>query len=172
MEDLSLHVLDIAENATSAGASLVQIHLEEDPSKDSLRISVRDNGRGMKREMLEKACDPLVTTRTTRRVGLGLSLLEMAAQQADGELRISSEPGVGTDVEATFRLSHIDRKAYGDFASTMITLIVGSGDVDFVFESNADGREVALDTRQIKESLGESYITSPEVLRLIRGLFE
>jgi hypothetical protein len=173
MEDLSLHILDIVENGTKAGATLVEISITEDVSKDLLSISVRDNGRGMGREMLEKVRDPFVTTRTTRRVGLGLSLLEQAAQEAGGDISVESEPDRGTSVYATFQASHIDRKPLGDIGSTVITLILGNPDVDFVYHSDFDGEETLLDTREIRAELEDPLtMNHPAVLNLIRDLFK
>ena len=93
MEDLSLHILDIVENATNAGAALVEIHIEVDSDNNLFALRIRDDGRGMDQEMLSRVRDPFVTTRKTRRVGLGLSMLEQAAQEAGGYLKITSEPG-------------------------------------------------------------------------------
>lgn len=173
MEDLSLHILDIVENSTRAGATLVKINIAEDTEKNLFQIIIRDNGSGMDREMVKKARDPFVTTRTTRRVGLGLSMLEQAAQETGGDLSITSEPGLGTEVRATFMASHIDRKPLGDMGSSMISLIAGNPDVDFIYESDLGGEKTALDTRMIKEELdGATTINDPAVLKLIRGLFK
>lgn len=171
MEDLSLHILDIAENATAAGAKLVEIMIWQDSESDRLQIVIRDNGRGMGREMLEKAGDPFFTTRTTRRVGLGLSLLKQATREAGGNFSINSKPGQGTEVRATFQASHIDRKPLGDMGSTLVSLILGNPDVDFVYEANLDGEKTMLDTRMIKAELDDTVaITDPAVLNLIKNI--
>ena len=173
MEDLSLHILDIVENGTNAGATLVEISITEDMRSDLLTISIRDNGRGMDREMLEKICDPFVTSRTTRRIGLGLSLLKQAAKEAGGDLSIESEPDCGTSVCATFQASHIDRKPLGDVGSTLITLILGNPDVDFIYHCELDGEETHLDTREIRTELEEPLTLShPAVINLISNLFK
>jgi len=173
MEDLSLHILDIVENSTRAGATLVKISIIEDTKKDLLQIFIKDNGSGMDREMVKKVRDPFMTTRTTRRVGLGLSMLEQAAQETGGDLSITSEPGLGTEVKATFHASHIDRKPLGDMGSSMISLIAGNPNVDFIYESDLEGEKTTLDTRMIKEELdGATTINDPAVLKLIRGLFK
>ncbi len=171
MEDLSLHILDVAENSTMAGATNVEISLVEDREKDTLTLTIKDNGRGMEREMLEKVKDPFTTTRTTRRVGMGISLLDQSAREAEGNCTVESVPGEGTTVTATFRLGHIDRKPIGDLASTMITLITGNPDTDFLFYSNTDGKEVEFVTREIREELDGISPADPEVLALIRDLF-
>jgi hypothetical protein len=173
MEDLSLHILDIVENSTKAGANLVQINIEQDTNKDLLQIVIRDNGRGMDPEMTKKATDPFATTRTTRRVGLGLSMLEQASLEAGGGLTVISNKGIGTEVRATFQASHIDRKPFGDMGSSMISLIIGNPDVDFIYESDFDGEKTSMDTRAIKAELdGSTSISDPAVLKLLRGVFE
>lgn len=172
MEDLSLHILDIAENSTSAGATLVEIFVREDTGKNIVEIVVRDNGKGMDEAAVEKVRDPFVTSRKTRRVGLGLPLLEQAAREAGGRLVITSEPDRKTEVIATFQANHIDRKPLGDMGATMISLIIGSPDIDFVYESDLDGENTRLDTREIKAVIGAgAAVNEPAVLQLIRNLF-
>ena len=173
MEDLSLHILDIVENATAADASLIFIGVEEDLGKDLLRITVKDNGRGMDPDMLEKVRDPFITTRTTRKVGLGLSLLEQSARECGGELVIHSKPGEGTEVTATFQRSHIDRKPMGDMGATLVALIAGNPHVDFLYTSDLEGEEVELDTRVIRVELdGLMSMNDPAVLKMIQELFK
>jgi len=138
MEDLSLHILDVAENGITAGAGLVRITIEEDTEQDRLTLVIEDNGRGMEPDFLAKVLDPFVTTRTTRKVGMGLSLLQQAAAEADGDLKVESSPGRGTSVKVAMRHSHIDRKPLGDMAATMITLIEGNPDVDFFYIHKKD----------------------------------
>jgi hypothetical protein len=172
MQDLSLHILDIVENGTQAGATLIEIDISEDIGKDLLRISIQDNGRGMDAEMLRGAADPFVTTRTTRRVGMGLPLLKQAAEETGGDLRITSELGKGTRVVATFQKSHIDRRPLGDMGATLTTLIIGNPDRDFVYTSNLREEEVEVDTRSIRKELGGAMsINDPAVIRLIQDLF-
>lgn len=169
MEDLSLHVLDIAENSIEAQATQVEIRIEENWTEDRLVLEVIDNGRGMDEEMVKKATDPFVTTRTTRRVGLGLPLLAEAARQACGRLDIQSAPGKGTRVRASFQLSHIDLKPIGDMAQTLITLIVGHPEVDVLYSHLVDRKEFRFDTREIKAQLEGIPIHAPEVLQIIRN---
>jgi hypothetical protein len=168
MQDLSLHILDVAENGIIAGANLVGITVEEDPKADSLAIEIEDNGRGMESDLLTRALDPFVTTRTTRKVGLGLSLFQQAARAAGGDLTVDSTPGLGTRVRVVMSHSHIDRKPLGNLAETMVTLIEGNPDVDFVFRHRKDGKEYQLDTREIRSELDEIPLNNPEVIRLIR----
>lgn len=168
MEDLSLHILDVVENGTAAGASLVEIRLDQESDAAWLKVSIKDNGRGMDSVMAATATHPFVTTRTTRRVGLGLPLLQMAAEETGGSLAIESTLGMGTEVTATFRTDHIDCKPVGDLAGTMVTLILAHPQVDFVFHHARDGETTELDTRELKEQLGDVPITAPAVLNLIR----
>ena len=125
MEDLSLHILDIAENAIAARAKRIEISVVEEPREDRLTIEIQDDGIGMDEEVSQKAVDPFFTTRSSRRVGLGLSLMAQAAQEAGGSLRIESELGKGTKVTATFQYHHIDRKPLGSMVETMMTLLFG-----------------------------------------------
>jgi len=172
MQDLSLHILDVAENATQAGATLIEIDISEDTDKDLLEISIQDNGKGMDAEMLRHVTDPFVTTRTTRRVGMGLPLLQQAARETGGDLRITSEQGKGTRVVATFHKSHIDRRPLGDMGATLTTLIMGNPYRDFVYTSSLREEAVEVDTRSIRKELdGAMGINDPAVIRLIRDLF-
>jgi len=148
MEDLSLHILDIAENSISASAGRIEIRIDEDQANDLLTIEITDDGRGMDEETLKKALDPFFTTRTTRRVGLGLSLLAQAARQSDGRFDLSSAPDEGTTVKATFRLSHPDCKPMGDIGETIRTLVTAHPEIDFLYEHKKDNSTYRFDTRE------------------------
>ncbi|UCF94581.1 MAG: ATP-binding protein [Desulfobacterales bacterium] len=164
MRELALHILDIVENGITAGADCIHIVVEEARREDHLKIVVRDNGPGMPAEKTHKLDDPFVTTRTTRRVGLGLSLLAAAAQRCEGRLAVATEPGQGTEVTATFRYSHIDRAPVGDMAATVATLMMGNPDTDFVYTHIINGNEFSLDTREIREELGEASLSDAMVI--------
>ena len=168
MEDISLHILDVAENGITAGGNLIRISVEEDTVKDVLRVTIEDNGRGMDSEFLARAVDPFVTTRTTRRVGLGLSLFRQSAQEADGDLMIESDPGKGTRVSVWMSHSHIDRKPMGNMPETVVTLIEGNPAVDFVYTHTRDARTYEFDTRAIRQELEEVPLNDPHVIGLIR----
>ncbi|MGC8603546.1 MAG: ATP-binding protein [Desulfomonilaceae bacterium] len=168
MEDLSLHVLDVAENGISAGASLLSISILEDPKADLLMIVIEDNGKGMNSTFLSNVLDPFVTTRSTRKVGLGLSLFQQSAVEAEGALNVQSTPGVGTKVTATMRYGHIDRKPMGDMASTILTLIEGNPSVDFVYNHRKNDMEYSLDTRDIRSMLKDVPLNHPQVVSLIK----
>ncbi|MBW2284647.1 MAG: sensor histidine kinase [Deltaproteobacteria bacterium] len=173
MEDLSLHILDLVENATMAGATRVEIAVTLDNRRNLLKIRIEDNGRGMDKRMLAQVRDPFTTTRTTRRVGLGISLMEQAAREAGGELEIFSEPGVGTVITTTFEADHIDRKPLGDMGATVVAIISGNPDVDIVYTADMDGSRTEVDTREIRETLGGGIpLNHPEVLLLIRDVFK
>jgi hypothetical protein len=166
--ELSLHILDIVENSTRAGATLVYIDIIEDTIRDILSLEIRDNGSGMGEDVLKKAIDPFFTTKTVRDVGLGLPMLAQAAERTEGKFIIESKGGVGTRVAAEFRLSHIDRQPLGDIASTLVTLIIGNTDVDFVYRHQHNDREYVLDTRDVKRNIGDVSISHVNVLNFIR----
>ena len=156
MEDLSLHILDIVENSIIAKASTIEIKVVEDIEKDLLTIEIRDNGQGMDEETVKKALDPFFTTRTTRKVGLGLSLLSQAARESGGNILIESQAGGGTRVKATFGYSHIDRKPVGNMEATLTTLIVGNPEVDFIYEHKKGELEYRLDTKEVRARIRET----------------
>jgi hypothetical protein len=164
LRELSLHILDIAENGVAAGADCIQILVNENRRDDLLTIAVSDNGRGMPVDKLKNPTDPFITTRTTRRVGMGLSLLAAAAERCDGKLEIEAEAGRGTRVAATFRYSHIDRAPVGDMAATITTLIMGNPKIDFVYRHIIDGEEFTLDTRDLREGPEDNSLADPVLL--------
>jgi len=168
MEDISLHILDIVENSIAAGANRVEIRVIEDTRKDILSVEIRDNGKGMSEEVLENAVDPFYTTRTTRRVGLGLSLLSQSAKEAEGDMTIKSKEDEGTIIYAYFKHSHIDRKPLGNMAETLIVLIAGNPAVDFLYEHKFNNRIYSIDISEIREELGDIPLSSPDVIEAIR----
>lgn len=168
MKELSLSVLDLAQNAITAGAKHIDISLLESLREDSLRILIGDDGCGMSPELLARVTDPFTTTRTTRRVGMGIPLMKLAAEAAGGGLTIDSAPGKGTRLEASFRLSSIDRPPVGDMAATVTALIQGAPERCFRYLRRTDGGEFRLSTDEVRETLGEVGITEPEVLAWLR----
>ncbi len=170
VQDLSLHILDIVENSLAAGARRVEVRIEEDLQEDRLTIEIMDDGCGMDETMVKQALDPFFTTKTTRRVGLGLPLLTEACRICNGELCLQSCPGQGTTVKATFQHSHIDRKPLGQMGDTLITLIVGHPEVDLLYEHRKDGKVFSLDTREIKSDLGDIPLNAPQVVSALRTL--
>ena len=150
MEDFSLHILDIVENSIAAMAGRIEIRIDEDQAKDLVTIEIKDDGNGMDEQTLKKALDPFFTTRTTRRVGLGLSLLNQAAKDSEGTFDLSSEPGEGTTVNATFRLSHPDCKPMGDIGQTIEVLVMSYPEIDFLYEHKNDNSTYRFDTREVR----------------------
>ncbi|MEW6619208.1 MAG: ATP-binding protein [bacterium] len=168
MEDLSLHILDIVENSIRAGAKRVKIKIDENLKKDVLKIEMNDDGFGMDEETVKKATDPFFTTKKTRKVGLGLSLLAQAANECDGKFEIKSKKGIGTKITASFKHSHIDRKPIGDMKQTIMTLIAGNPEIDFFYQHKKENLTYSLDTDKIKADLDEIPINNVEVLKLIQ----
>ncbi len=138
MEDISLHLLDVAENALVAGADRIEIRIFEERKKDIMKIEIKDNGCGMDEQTVNRALDPFYTTKPDKRVGLGLPLLAQAAREAGGDIEIQTAPGKGTMVRAMFQLSHPDLKPLGDVLETMATLACAHPQVQFIFEHRQD----------------------------------
>ncbi len=165
MKELSLHILDIAQNSLKAGASRVGIDISETPL--TLKITVSDDGCGMSPELLARVTDPFTTTRTTRKVGLGIPLFKLAAEQTGGSLEIDSEPGRGTTLRAVFTNRHIDLPPLGDIPSTIVSLVQGSPGVDFVYRHSSGDMEFELDTSEVRARLDGVPLDEPEVLEWI-----
>lgn len=167
MRELSLNILDIVQNSITAGASLITVRVEEDHPADQLLIAVEDNGNGMTPEQVARVMDPFYTTRTTRKVGMGIPLFRMAAEMAGGQLTIRSAPGEGTAITAVFSLSHIDRMPLGDVTGTMTTLIRLNPQLDFLYRHRVDEDVFEMDTRALREVLGDVPLNEPEVMEWI-----
>ena len=177
MREIALHLLDIAENSVAAQSKSISIHVHEDLLHDMLSASVIDDGRGMDADTAQQVQDPFYTTRTTRNVGLGIPLLKLAAEQAEGSFCLQSEPGKGTWVEAEFRHSNIDRMPLGDLASTFLTLLISHPQIDWTFlyrvtERNKASRDFLFESDELKSELGDISLTEPEVLTFLRGMIE
>ncbi len=168
MTEISLNVLDVAENSIRAGASLVEISVIADTKADCLTITIKDDGHGMSEDQIAHVEDPFFTTRTTRKVGLGIPFFKQAAESTGGTFSITSTQGVGTTVTAVFMLSHIDRMPLGDINSTIYTLITFNQQTDFLYTYSLDDRSFSLDTRQFKEVLGGVPFDTPEVSSYIK----
>ncbi len=180
MEDLSLHILDIAENSINAGATKIVVRIAEDAGKDSFSLSVEDNGRGMHGEVLLKADDPFFTygkntENPKKRFGLGIPLLKQAALECGGQFRLDSEPGKGTTLFASFRRSHIDRKPMGDIGTTMLSMMCGHPEIRYVLFYDVSGNPRAgsgyhygFDSAALKEALGDVPANLPEILIMVR----
>jgi len=167
LRELSLHLLDIAENSISAGASRIVISVREDLAADELWLEVSDNGKGMSPEMVEKVLDPFVTSRTTRKVGLGIPLLKQAAEACNGFLTLESEPGKGTKLTAKFQHSHIDRMPLGNLEDTIITLILTTPAVNWVFRYQYNDQVFEFDDMEFKEALGNLPLSDFRVIKFL-----
>ena len=170
MREIALHLLDIAENSVAAGAGEVTIAVTEDVQSDRLRVVVSDNGRGMDKELLARVTDPFVTSRTTRKVGLGIPLLKAAAEACNGYLQITSTVGQGTRLEVDFQRSHIDRMPLGDLAGTMLTLVVGHPDVHWIFDYRVGVEHFHFDDGPIKQELDGVPLTEPTILAFVKAM--
>lgn len=168
MIELSLNVLDIAQNSIRAGATLIEISVLADTSSDTLTIIIKDNGCGMNSEQLAQITDPFYTTRTTRRIGLGIPFFKHAAESTGGSFTVESQIGTGTIVTATFTLSHIDRMPLGDMTATMHTLITLNHHLDFLYTYVVDQQQFILDTREFRQILGNISFSEPEISIYIR----
>ena len=172
MKELSLNILDITENSVKAGATLTEISITE--SENKLTISIKDDGCGMSEDIVRSVVDPFYTTRTTRKVGMGVPLFKMAAEQTGGKLEIISDTGEdhGTTVTAYFYKDHLDFTPLGDVISTVTTLIQGHPDTDFLFTHLIDDNEIRLDTRELRAVLEGVPLNTYDVLEWIRGYLE
>ena len=163
MRELSLNILDVAQNSIAAGASLITVEVNENTVDKTMLIGIYDNGRGMSEEQVKSVVDPFFTTRTTRKVGMGIPLFKMAAEQTGGGLEIESELGVGTSVRALFKTDSVDFTPLGDIASTVQMLITMNTDRDFVYRHTVNEKEFVADTREIKGILGDVPLDTYEV---------
>ena len=168
MPEISLNILDVTMNSVKAGASLVHISVKADTSADTLTVCIEDNGCGMTEEQVARVTDPFYTTRTTRKVGLGVPFFKMAALQSGGSFDIRSAPGEGTVVTAVFGLSNIDRMPLGDMAGTIHMIVTQNEETDFVYSHRIDDRGFELDTREMREILGGASFKEPEVSEYIK----
>jgi len=165
MPELSLHVLDILQNSIVAGASRVVIEVEVQHAKDWMRVSVEDDACGMDEETLQRVISPFATSRTTRKVGLGIPMFKAGAEAAGGRFEIRSQVGVGTFIQAEYAISNIDRPPLGDMAETILSTVVCNENIDFVYRYKVDEAEFVFDTQEIKAILGEEVpLQSPPVV--------
>lgn len=167
LPEISLNILDIVQNSISARATIVEILVAVDRKTEQLHLRISDNGKGMNLEEVEHVTDPFYTTRTTRKVGLGIPFLKQAAQATGGTFSIESEVGVGTVIDAVFYTNHIDCMPLGNVCDTIHTLVIMNQQIDFVFTYAVDEKEFELDTRQMKEILGDVSFQEPEISAFI-----
>ncbi|WP_316630271.1 ATP-binding protein [uncultured Ruminococcus sp.] len=172
MRELSLNVMDVAQNSVRAEASVVRITVTESDKDDRLTIEIADNGCGMTQEQVQQVIDPFFTTRTTRKVGLGVPLFKLSAEQTGGSFDIQSEKGKGTTTTASYVKSHVDMTPLGDINSTVKILIQCNPDIDFVYTCTTDNGSFTLDTRELREVLGDVSLDTPDVLEWIADYLE
>lgn len=168
LPEISLNILDVAQNSIRAGAVLTEISVEIDTASDRLAVVISDNGCGMTEEQVRRVTDPFFTTRTTRKIGLGIPFFKMAAENTGGSFSIESEKGKGTVVTAIFGLSHIDRMPLGDMNFTVHSLVTLNVDIDFLYKYSVDGKSFTLDTREFREILGGVPFNTPEISEYIK----
>jgi anti-sigma regulatory factor (Ser/Thr protein kinase) len=170
MKDLAMHIMDIVQNSISAGATLIQVSINESANDDTYLLTITDNGKGIPAEMLEKVTDPFVTSRTTRKVGLGLPLLKQHADSTGGSLKLESKEGSGTVVIATFGLRHFDRQPLGDIAGTIVLLAAANLKIRFVYEHTTPDGEYRFDTDEVNEMLEGMSISEASVMRFLKEM--
>ncbi len=172
LSEISLNILDVAQNSIRAGATVIVIEVVTDTKEDRLSVLIQDNGCGMDETQLEHVTDPFYTTRKTRKVGLGLPFLKQEAEAADGSFEIASHTGEGTSVKAVFGLSHTNRMPLGDINTTIYQLIIFNDSIDFRYRYAYDEREFTLDTKEIRKILDGLPINHPDVTQFIREYLE
>ena len=168
LKELSLHILDIAENSVQAKAKKIIIKVEENIRNDRLNIQIIDNGIGMSPTTLAQATNPFYTSRTTRKVGLGIPFLKEAAEACNGSLQIESKEKIGTKIKVEFQLSHIDRMPLGNLEDTFLNLVIGYPEVHWEFHFKIDNNEFVFDDEPIKKILGDISLSDPSVLAFLR----
>ena len=172
MLTLADHILDIVENSIRAGATLIEISIDEDSRDDLLTLEIKDDGQGMSPDILKRVLDPFFTTKTVRRVGLGLPLLKDAAERSGGTFRLESQENSGTKVRATFGLHHLDRQPLGAIINIIVILIISNSQVDFFYKHRHNDRRFEMDTREIRKEIEDVPINHPEIIKYIRGVIE
>ncbi|MCR4736898.1 MAG: ATP-binding protein [Bacteroidales bacterium] len=173
MKDLSMHIMDILQNSTRAKATEIGLDVLLDSRADTLTLVFKDNGCGMTPEMVEKVTNPFFTTRTTRKVGLGLPLLKQNTEMTGGSMNIRSEVGVGTTVTAVFGLTHLDTPPMGDLAGTMVLTISAHPEIRFIFHYKRDEEvDYTLDTDEVYEVLDGMPINDPDVIASLKEMVE
>lgn len=164
MDELALNILDIAYNSIRAKANDIRIYINDSLKENVIDIEIEDNGCGMTNEEVGKVIDPFFTTRTTRKVGLGIPLFKQNAELTGGYLHIDSKKNCGTIVKTRFIKNHIDTPIMGDVIETMTTLIQADENIDYIFEYKTDDIHFIMNTKDMKDILGDVKITEPEVI--------
>lgn len=172
MNELSLHILDIAQNSIRANARLIQIQVKELPDDDLLTIAIKDDGYGMKLEHVTQVDNPFFTSRTTRKVGLGIPLLKQNSEQTGGQFQIESEENKGTILKASFGFHHIDRPVLGDIAGSLLILALNEKHADVCYTHHSPKGEFEFDTRAIKRELEGVPLSTPEIRKFLQEMIK
>ncbi len=172
MKTISEHVLDIVQNSVRANATLIEIIVVEDKKNDLYLLEIKDNGCGMSSEVLEKATNPFFTSRNTRKVGLGLSLLKQNAGQANGRFQIISEENKGTEVKAVFQFSNIDRPPLGDIWNTWYLTLISNENLQLIYRHKTESGEFVFDSEEIKTTLSGVSLKQKEIREAVLELFK
>jgi anti-sigma regulatory factor (Ser/Thr protein kinase) len=172
MKEISLHIMDLLQNSIRAEASIIQIVVEEQVNENQLKIVIEDNGHGMSPDILKRAMDPFFTSRTTRKVGLGISLFKQLVEQCNGDLAITSEEGKGTRLMAHMDLNHIDRQPMGDIAGVMVLLFSANPEIRFMYSHETEKGKYEVDTLEIKDILGEIPVYSPDIIHFLKEMIQ
>ncbi|HNZ82537.1 MAG: ATP-binding protein [Sedimentibacter sp.] len=168
MKELSMHILDITMNSIKAEASLVEIKIEDSKKNNNLTIAISDNGNGMSEEVINKVTNPFYTSRTTRKVGLGIPMLKEACERCSGYLKIESKVGLGTTVFCSFERDNIDRAPLGNMGETIMTIINSADNIELLYNHKTDSGEFTFDTREVKEMLDDIDINDISILLWIK----
>ncbi len=172
MRDISMHILDIIGNSVRAKAQLIEVSVVENSMDDTFIITIADDGCGMDAKTIESALDPFFTSRKTRKVGLGIPLLQQNTQLTGGGLNIESELGKGTKLVATFSRTHIDRPPLGDISGTVSLMVSGNPNVDFIYHHKLDDEDYTFDSREVKQVLDGVEVTEPSVVKFLKQMIE
>ncbi len=170
MKNIALHILDLVQNSARAKAGKVQISIKENPGKDSYLLTIEDDGEGMEEEQLQKATDPFFTTRTTRKVGLGLSLIQQNTERTGGSFSVTSVPGNGTKLEADFVMNHPDRLPLGEIDDVLVLLAVGLPQLRLIYHHTTPEGEYKFDTEIIREIIGDIKDSNLEIRNFLREM--
>ena len=170
MKNIALHILDLVQNSYRANAGMVEISIVEDPAKNCYRLIIKDDGKGMKEDELQKATDPFYTSRTTRKVGLGLPLIQMNIERTGGSFTLSSIPEKGTTLEATFVMNHPDRLPLGEIDDVLVLLATGLPLLRLVYDHQTPSGEYRFDTELIRDIIGDIPESNQEVRKFLREM--
>lgn len=165
-----MHIMDILQNSVRAESTMISLDIEEDTKENMLSMVITDNGKGMEPEMLSKATDPFFTTRTTRKVGLGLSLLRQNALRTGGTFSLESTPGKGTTVTSQFRSDHPDMLPYGDLAGAILLPVISNPSISFVYSHRKNKEQYTFSTDEVRTALGGLSLDAPELYRPLHGM--